>query len=254
MQLQTIEVALSALIVVMPASSLAQSDDGPYPASPKRPSFSVGSSVAPASSLEIELGFDATDGQLTLPMDVRFGLDGLLKRTELSVAYDSIDVQGGDTRFGEKLTLGLRTRFVDPGSGPGIAFAPEVGIGLPDGVSDTLGALLIVDRSFGRHGIVGNIKLEAPLDPPEDASSHAFNWILGYSVVFGRDGRFGAFAEIQQDLPQGQENTVALIQGLTYAVRPHFMIDLAVQQTGVGSGSTTWEVLGGLTKNFGKIF
>jgi len=241
-------------LLLASALSAQSTNEGPYPVSPKRPSFSVSTSVVPGSSLELELGFDAADGQLTLPTDLRFGLDGFLKRTELSVAYDSIDVQGSDPRFGEKLTVGLRTRFLDPASGPSVAFAPEVGIGLREGVSDTLGALLIADRSFGRHGIVGNLKLEAPIDQPEGAPSHTFTWILGYSLVFGQDGRFGAFAEVLQDLPQGQGDTVSFIQGVSFAVHPYFVIDLAVQQTGVGSDSTTWEVLGGLTRNFGKPF
>ena len=253
MRLLTTTIALAALTVAAPASARAQSDDGPYPVSPKRPSFSVGSAIAPGSSLELEFGVDTVDEGAQLPTDLRLGL-GFLKRTELSVSYDSLDVDGSDARFGEKLTLGLRSRLIDAGSGPGIAFAPEVGIGLRDGVSDTIGAVLIADRSFGRHGLVANLTLEGPIDRPEEAPSHTFTWVFGYSLVFGRDGRFGAFAEVQQALPQGESDTWDLMQGITCSVRSHFMIDLALQQSGVGSGSTQWHLLAGLTKNFGKIF
>ncbi len=53
--------------------------------------------------------------------------------------------------------------------------------------------------------------------------------------------------------PSNQKAAVSLGQGITYRVRPNWVVDFAVRELGLAEGRADYQILAGLTVNLGRV-
>jgi hypothetical protein len=61
------------------------------------------------------------------------------------------------------------------------------------------------------------------------------------------------FAGGSYENPSRQPAAVSLGQGLSYRVRPNWVLDVAVRQLGLAAGPRDYQILTGFTVNLGRV-
>ena len=234
--------------------------DPPRQATPQRPTFTNDTSVTAPGTFELEFGTAAKRNSFGLPSGLKFTPDmqsGLLRETELSIGFDALTSMSEDGRrihqFGEQLTLAVR-RALHRGEHFSFALAPRATFFLRGEKGARVGAKAIGMWSYGLNTAVANLTYTGATSPSDNNSAHQTDIALGYSRTLGESGvanRFALFAEYQHEFPSGRDNTVSLMQGITFRARPDLVLDFAVQQSGVAAGPLEVQILGGLTVNLG---
>ena len=252
---------ISLLPGVAPQSSTAQ-QAGPktYAATPQRPTFTSDTSVTAPGSVELELGGTFSRGSWALPAFLKFTPDvaGLFSQTELGVGFDlvsSVSIAGNrETRLGDSLSFSVR-RAVYEGGSFSVALAPLASFFLREKEGVRLGATGIAVYSWGLNSLVGNLTWTGATRPstenPSGQVDVSFDYVrsLGSRCVWER---LAIFAGALYENPTGHSVSVSLAQGMSYKLRPHWVLDLAVVERGLAFGPSEWEILGGATVNLGR--
>ena len=231
-------------------------------AAPQRPSFSTDTSTTAPGTLELELGTAASPDFFGLPavLKVTPGVaSGPLNGTEFSVGFDALTStrMGGNrtTRFGDRMGFALR-RAVYQGENFSLALAPQALFFLRDENGARLGAAVIAVYSSGLNSVVGNFIWSAATSASASNPARQYAWIAGYSRTLGHQdtlSRLSVFGEYLQESPSDASDSVSLIQGLSYRVRPDVVIDVAVQEFGLALGLSEVQFVAGLTINLGRV-
>lgn len=251
-------IAVLAFLCAPPA--LAQS--GPFHATPQRPTFTADTSTAAPGTLELESGLTFAKGFFGVPFNFKFVPEvsrGLLHRMEFSAGFrgvSSVSFAGGRiTRFGESVAFVVR-RPVFERTGFSFALAPRALFFTRDESGARLGLTAIAVYSSGHNGLVANYTWSGATrsSPNNAAGEHEiasdFSRTLGHSGV---PGRLAVFGGVFWARPTGRDSIVALGQGISFRVRPNWVLDLAVREEGLGSGPRGYRILAGFTVNPGRI-
>ncbi|MBM3810972.1 MAG: hypothetical protein FJW20_04995 [Acidimicrobiia bacterium] len=76
---------------------------------------------------------------------------------------------------------------------------------------------------------------------------------FAFDYVRALGERTSVFAGLLIEKPLGFDTAVSLNQGITYALHPNLVVDVAVQQPGLAAGLRDYRVLTGLVYNFGRV-
>ena len=68
----------------------------------------------------------------------------------------------------------------------------------------------------------------------------------------GALSRLSVFAGALVENPSNQKAAISLGQGITYRVRPNWVVDFAVRELGLAQGRADHQILAGLTVNLGR--
>ena len=174
---------------------------------------------------------------------------GLLKELEWSVSFDGlIDETGRDPRFSDEIVLGVRKAVFESGDFS-LALAPSIALHSREAKGARGGLSAIGVYAFGSNTLIGNLTWIGATDPAEGDPSQQLDWAGGVARSFGRTA---LFAEALYEDPAGLGNTLSLMQGLSFAVRPNVVLDFALQQSGV-NGEAHLGTQFGLTVNLGRF-
>ncbi len=239
---------------------------GPPEATPQRPTFTSDTSTTAPGTLELEIGTTSSDSFFGLPLTIKYtpdvgglpALAGLLRETEFSLAFEavtSISLAGERrTEFGDRLTFALR-RPVYRGEQFSLAVAPQATFFVRDGKGARLGATLLGAYSFGRNTAVANFTWTSATSSSATNAAQQYDLAFDLARTLGASGalsRVGVFAGALVENPSNQKAAVSLGQGITYRVRPNWVVDFAVRELGLAEGRADYQILAGLTVNLGR--
>jgi hypothetical protein len=213
--------------------------------------------------MEIEFGSQASSRSFSMPSGIKFTPDverGLFHRLEFAVDFDSLSSEKKNgsrpTQFGDSLTFKFR-RPIHPGEHLSLAVAPQVEVLLRDATGTRLGAVVIGVYAFGLNSVVGNFIWTVATSPSAGNPRHQVEWVAGYARTFGHGPiarRFNFFAEYEQKSPQRAPDQVSVLGGVHYWLRPHLVLDVAVQGNNLRQGPSSVAFVAGLTANLGRIW
>ena len=230
-----------ALALALTAPLAAQ-----HEATPQRPSFTTDTATTAPGTIELEIGAVRSTGFFGLQNAIKIAPAG---RTEFSVGFDGLSRENGRTRFGDRIGLGVRRALIRREKFS-FAVAPQAVFLLRGGDGARLGATAIAAYELERNAIIANFAWSTATDSSPANPAQQYDVILGYGRGFGRAS---VFAEYLQEFPNGGESRVSLMQGVSYRLRPSFVVDFAVQQSGVSDGDLDVGLLAGFTVNLGSV-
>jgi len=255
---------LTALCVFLAMTVWSQSGSriaGPYAATPQRPTFTSGTSTTAPGTVELEIGGTFADGVYTVPTTLKFTPDaskGFFEQGEFSVGFDSVSVvsAGGRrvTQFGDRLAFGYR-RPVYRGGSLSFAVAPQGTVFVRGDSGGRLGLVGLMAQEAGQNSVAVNVSWSAALgaSPANPANVIALASDFARQIAAtGAWNRLSVFAGVLYENASGSDGDVALGQGVACRVRPNIVLDVAVRQTGLATGSYDHQILAGVTVNLGK--
>lgn len=174
---------------------------------------------------------------------------GPFRELEWSVSFDGVvDESGLAPRFGDTLSVAGRKALFDRG-GFSFAAAPFLTVFRrgEDGVR--AGATAIGVYQLGRNAFIANLSISAASDKSATNPARRVDYIAGAARSYGRAS---LFAEVLIEDPSAGSAAVALMQGVSFALRPDLVFDFAFQQSDVESDASLGAHFG-LTVNLGRI-
>lgn len=248
------------------AQSTSQSaSSGPYAATPQRPTFTADTSTTAPGTVELEFGGTATSsfgGFLALPTTVKFTPDvtgGVFRHAEFSLGFDSLTstatAGGRDTNFGQTLSFVVR-RPIYVGKAFSLAVAPRGIFYLRGDRGARVGARMLAAYGWGRSSVVGNFTWTSATSPSPTNPAQQYDVAFTYGLSLGESGwreRTALFAGFQVEKPKHFDSALSFDQGLSYRIRPNYVVDFAIQQRGIAAGARGYELLFGLTANLGHV-
>jgi len=241
----------------------ARAQQGPFRATPQRPSFTSDTSTTAPGTFEIEIGGSLISNSFrSLPTLLKFtpGVrTGFFHGLEFSVAADLITSAVGEddrrvTQFGDVLEFVGRRRIYGGGNFS-IALAPSAAFFLRNERGAKLGLMGIAAYSPGLNALVGNVVWKAMTHSSETNPRHIFDFLFDYSRSLGSSGtvsRFALFAGLQWTEAQGSDTCLSLEQGLAFGLRPDWVLDMAFRQVDLVDGQRDFQLLFGFTVNTGR--
>ena len=254
---------LALAVLLLGLTALAQSagaQSGPPEATPQRPTFASDTSTTAPGTLELEIGTASSDSFFGLPLTVKYTPDvaGLLREAEFSLAFEaatSVSLAGvRRTEFGDRLTFVLR-RPVYRGERFSLAVAPQATFFVRDGKGARLGATLLAAYGFGRNTAVANFTWTSATSSSPTNAAQQYDVAFDLARTLGASGalsRLSVFGGALVENPSNQSAAVSLGQGITYRVRPNWVLDFAVRELGLAEGRADYQILAGLTVNLGR--
>ena len=232
-------------------------------AAPQRPSFTTDTSITTPGTLELEFGATISGSFLALPTSLKFTpnvQNPFLYRTEFSLGFDTItsqfaEIVPGKTQFGDMISLAIRHVAYQDDSFS-FAVVPLASFFFRDNKGARLGLAGLATYSFGLNSIIGNVVFSGATSPSPDNTSSQLDTIIGYGrslKAIGILSRVSAFAEFLHQAVGDESDYVSLLQGISYRIRPEWVIDFAVQQDGVLTGLLEVQFLVGFTLNLGHL-
>ncbi len=263
--LQLCVFCIFACAVLTAQTGSTPASGGPYEATPQRPTFTADTSTTAPGTLEVEFGATGTSsfgGFFALPANLKYTPDvggGLLHRTEFSFSFDAVNSVAGpsgrQTEFGQTLSFVVR-RPVYLGKAFSLAVAPRSIFFLRDEKGARVGARLLAAYSFGLNSLVANLTWTTATSPSPVNPAQQYDVALDYGIRLGESGwrnRTSLFAGILTEKPKYRDAAVTLGQGVSYRLRPNYVLDFAIRERGLAAGSRGYEALAGLTVNLGRI-
>jgi len=262
---------LGAVFLCTHAALLAQSgggtptSGGPYTATPQRPTFTADTATTAPGTLEIEFGATGTSsfgGFFALPTNMKYTPDvrrGLLHRAEFSLGFDAVSSAatpgGRQTGFGQTLSLIIR-RPVYVGKSFSLAVAPRSIFFLRDGRGARVGARLLAAYNFGLNAVIANFTWTSATSSLATNPAQQYDVAFDYGIRLGESGwrqRTSLFAGFLTEKPKHHETSVTFGQGISYRLRPNYVLDFAVRERGLAAGPRGYELLAGFTANLGRL-
>ncbi len=206
-------------------------------------------------------GTSSLGGFFALPSTVKFTPDvrGLFRQAEFSLSFDAVrsiaTPPGRDTNFSDTLSLLVR-KPVFQGRAVSFAVAPRAIFFLRGDRGARLGARALAACSAGPHSVAANFTWTSATAPSPSNPAQQYDFAFDYSRSLGDAGwrsRTGFFAGLLTAKPRRRPAAVSLGQGITYRVRPNWVVDFAVRQHGLAAGPRRYELLTGLTYNLGRL-
>jgi hypothetical protein len=254
-----VRIAIVGVFSALWGSAAAAQPPDPHAALPERPSVATHAHTVAPGWVEIEIGVerpreDARFGDTGVPLSVKLGLTST---AQLVIAPSISRPAGGHTSF-ESVGIGVKYRITDRAPVLGaIAVLPSVS--LPVGNArrtdeDSVGALFITSRVMRAVSLdlnVGYIRRSG------DGSQVPVSEALWAAAAGGPlAGRFGWVGEISGSPrtagPAGRDAEVNLLVGVTAALTPSVVIDLACALPLSGDGSSV--VMSGVVWNVGPLW
>ena len=258
---------LGSLVVLAPCPLLAQQSNGgapsrTYEATPQRPTFTANTTTSVPGTVEMEFGATVSDKFLTLPTTLKYTPEvpqGLFHQAEFSVSFDALSNHsagsGRVTQCGNSLGIVMR-RLVYLGDHISVAVAPRILVLLRGDHGLRIGARAIAAYDAGLNSTVVNFTWTAATSSSPTNPEHEYDIALDYSRTLGKStmfSRWSVFAGVLSEQALHRDAAVSLGQGMSYRFRPGLVGDLAIRETGLGSGWSGYEALLGLTVNLGRV-
>ncbi|MFY9224162.1 MAG: hypothetical protein WAQ98_15940 [Blastocatellia bacterium] len=251
-------------IIFATTLAFAQNNDPDvFDATPQRPTFTSDTSTTAPGTLEMELGTVISEDTFVIPITFKYtppATKGLFHKTEFSVSFDTIaGIESNNkrtTKTGNLISFAIR-RPVFEIKNFSIAFAPQASFFLRDQKGARLGATVFTAYAFGLNSVVTNLTFSNATSSSASNPAQKYDLAIDVGRTLGNSGaksKTSIFTGILIEKAKKQDSIVSLLQGINYRVKPNLVLDLSLRQVGFRTGNIDYQLLTGLTVNFGRLF
>jgi hypothetical protein len=231
-------------------------------ATPYRPSVSSPAALSEPGWLDMEIGWQRTQGggdkiRDSFPVTAKLAFNqdwGVVVGTEMGVRRtdlnDVVFTGTGDTTF----LLKHRIPTADESTAWGIAAgfkSPTAKDTLGSGKTDTIVTGIYSTDFTGNNHLDANLTLTrvGAYDSGEGRTQYGWATALSHSI----DDKWSIFGEPSGNYRSGTPSTSQIMFGASYGFSKRFVFDFAVAR-GLSSATPDWQVMGGLTALLGRLW
>jgi hypothetical protein len=252
---------LALAFLPLPATARTKTHRNSTIASRRR--LNVSSMITDPGTFEVEWNhWFATDGEYTMPSTLKYTPDGdsiLWGSTEYSVSFDGIDsTNAGGTRttqFSDHIDLNV-TSVLASTKTFSLAVAPQATVWLRGDSGVRVGATLLARSDFSSDDNVGFAASWTGATQPSPTNPAGTLDIGGsYGHRLSHEGilnRVTAHVNIIWERSTGYAGYVSYYEGAEYEFNDNVSLDVSGQQVGNPGAPRTYQVVVGLTVNFGR--